>query len=873
MIPFCCPACQKRFSVKDEMAGKKGRCPGCGQFVAVPPPADDATQGGGASEGPGADFLAPPRSAGELGRLGKYRILQVLGRGGMGVVYLAEDPALKRRVALKAMLPSLAAGPSAGKRFLREAQAMAAVEHDHIVRIYQVDEDRGVPFLAMELLRGETLEARLRRPGPLPVAEVLRVGREIASALAAAHATGLIHRDVKPANVWLEDRTPPGRAEHVPARVKILDFGLARVSDDPSLTQPGAIMGTPAYMAPEQARGEAVDARTDLFSLGVVLYRLCTGRPPFRGPDALSVLVEVATHQPVSPNRLSADLPQGLSDLVMRLLEKDPGRRPASAALVVEELLALERTLGQGDTVPAPAAAARPPGGTRRRPRFLALAAVLLLGGLLAGGAVALRAWSGREPERPVTERPVTEPPAGEPPQPAERWVSLFNGADLTGWEYRRSVWKVKDGTITATTFPGHRKYNTFLCYKEPFKNFELAFDVQLQGNNNSGVMFRSKLYDRKNYWLDGFKCDMGGRTGWGTLVTYDGKTGNTLRRGRKGEIPPGIAPGGFDRVVLRCVGNQVSMRVNDRQVQKSEVAKLPAEGRIAFQLRHSLPTAVTLKNIRVRLLTPGGDPDADPLGEPAWRKRVAALPAEKQVGEVTAKLKQRNPGFAGPVMPRIENGVVTGLAFSADKVRDLSPLRALPGLTELDCPGADGNAPLADLSPLVGLRLTKVNCKRTRVSSLWPLKDMKLTKLLCTGTRVSDLWPLRGMPLTNLQFSATPVEDLSPLKGMRLKVLTLNETKVRDLSPLEGMPLEALHCRHTPVSDLRPLKDMKLKDLWCDQTQATDLSVLRGMPLKEIWCDVKTGRDVEVLGSLRKTLVTINQKPAKEFWKSVGGK
>ena len=165
------------------------------------------------------DFLSPPQADDELGRLGKYRILKVLGHGGMGVVYQAEDPKLKRKVALKAMLPTLAASASAGQRFLREAQAMAAVKHDHVVTIHQVDEERGVPFLAMEFLKGEPLDERLNREQKLPLAEVLRIGREIAEGLDAAHTTGLIHRDIKPGNIWLEAPA---------ARVKILDFGLAR---------------------------------------------------------------------------------------------------------------------------------------------------------------------------------------------------------------------------------------------------------------------------------------------------------------------------------------------------------------------------------------------------------------------------------------------------------------------------------------------------------------------------------------------------------------------------------------------------------------------------------------------------------------------
>ena len=306
-----------------------------------PPAAEPAGRDPGRRRGTGGhdssltDFLAPPQADDELGRLGKYRILKVLGHGGMGVVFQAEDPSLKRTVALKAMLPALAASAGAGQRFLREAQAMAAVEHDHVVRIYQVDEDRGVPFLAMEFLKGEPLDERLEREGRLPLPEVLRIGREVAEGLAAAHATGLIHRDVKPANVWLEAPQGPGQDPRLRAGPR----GLART---PRLTQQGAIIGTPAYMAPEQARGEAVDARCDLFSLGGVLYRMSPGssRSGARTPSPRSWRSPCTSRR---PGQVDPALPQELSDLVMRLLEKDAGKRPASAAEVVEALQAMER--------------------------------------------------------------------------------------------------------------------------------------------------------------------------------------------------------------------------------------------------------------------------------------------------------------------------------------------------------------------------------------------------------------------------------------------------------------------------------------------------------------------------------------------------
>jgi serine/threonine protein kinase len=327
------------------------------------------------------EFLTPPQEADELGRLGGYRVLQVLGSGGMGVVFRAEDPHLERTVALKAMLPALAGNPSAKQRFFREAKAAAALKHPHVVTIFQVGEDRGAPFLAMEFLDGEPLDERLKRQPRLPVADILRIGREIAGGLAAAHERGLVHRDIKPANLWLE-----GEEGHV----KILDFGLARaLADQTHLTQTGVIVGTPAYMAPEQARGQPVDHRGDLFSLGCVLYRMCTGEVPFPGQDTMSILSALALDTPRSPRTLNADVPGGLSDLVMRLLAKTADDRPQSARSVAEALAALERELAstrdQGRARPT----------TRRGRRLLVLAVTVAAMIGLVGALVLLPPWGG----------------------------------------------------------------------------------------------------------------------------------------------------------------------------------------------------------------------------------------------------------------------------------------------------------------------------------------------------------------------------------------------------------------------------------------------------------------------------------------------
>jgi len=289
-------------------------------------------------------FLRPAQEPGEIGRLGPYRILAVLGEGGMGVVFRAEETALERVVALKVIQPERASDPEARERFLREARVAAALSHDHIVPIFHVGEDGEVLYLVMPLLKGESLADRLAREVALPAAEALRIGREAASALAAAHRRGLIHRDVKPGNIWLES---PG------GRVKLLDFGLAMPDRGSQLTRAGTVAGTPSYMAPEQARGRS-EPRSDLFSLGCVLYRMATGESPFEGKNVLDVLTNLATRNPRPPSKVRAGLPAGLSRLIERLLAKEPHHRPQTADQLILEIEAIERNLAACSEETAP---------------------------------------------------------------------------------------------------------------------------------------------------------------------------------------------------------------------------------------------------------------------------------------------------------------------------------------------------------------------------------------------------------------------------------------------------------------------------------------------------------------------------------------
>jgi serine/threonine protein kinase/glutamine amidotransferase-like uncharacterized protein len=360
---------------------------------------------GRALEGLAYAFLAPPQTQDEIGRLGPYRLLKVIGTGGMAVVFQAEDTHLCRQVALKVTNRVFALPATARARFLREARLTAAIQHDHIVPIFQVGEERGVVFLAMPLLRGETLAQRLQREGKLPVLEALRIARDAAVGLAAAHSHGLVHRDIKPANLFLEGETG---ASVTGGRVKILDFGLARLvqgEDDShltTLTQEGMLLGTPDYMAPEQGlQAHAVDIRADLYSLGCTLYCALTGQPPFPGGSASAKLEKHRSEAVVPVEQLRPEVPAGMAAVTRKLLAKRPEDRYQTPAEVVAALAPFCPVSSEAiPPPPDPAVAGHPNKKARLAllrgfPRLLLAA---LVGGVLATLATVLVfRWPGQQ--------------------------------------------------------------------------------------------------------------------------------------------------------------------------------------------------------------------------------------------------------------------------------------------------------------------------------------------------------------------------------------------------------------------------------------------------------------------------------------------
>jgi hypothetical protein len=492
-------------------------------------------------------FLQPPGRPDSLGRVGHYEVLEVLGRGGFGTVFRAFDTVLERVVAIKVLAPEMAATSPARKRFLREARAAAQVRHENVVPIHAVEE-RPLPYLVMDDIPGETLQQRLDRSGPMGVAETVAVGRQVAEGLAAAHAAGLIHRDVKPANVLIEAGPR--------LRLKITDFGLARAADDASLTQSGLITGTPMYMSPEQARGDALDHRTDLFSLGSVLYQMAAGRPPFRADSTMAVLKRVAEDPPRPIREIIPETPPWLCDVIANLHAKDPDDRFQSAREVADLLAECEARLqakrGLSDLIPA-----RKPGAPTRWKLWVAVAALVPVLALVVAEAVGItHLFRGPGPPGPAAN-PGTPDGAG--------WVPLFNGTDLTGWKTHPDQpgdWRVENGALV-----GRGPLSNLFSERGDYRDFHVRLEARVNGQGDSGLYFRTEYGatrvspSTKLKYPNGYEAQI-----LGAQITTDSPTGSLVGGPFAKRAPPSAVPADtwFTLEVI-ARDSHLEVRVNDQ--------------------------------------------------------------------------------------------------------------------------------------------------------------------------------------------------------------------------------------------------------------------------------------------------------------------
>jgi serine/threonine protein kinase len=821
-------------------------------------------------------FLDKPRRPDSRGRLGHYEMLQVLGRGGFGIVFRAFDDTLQRVVAVKVMAPQLAATSPARKRFLREARSSASVRHESVVQVYEVGE-QPLPYLAMEFIPGETLQQKLDRSGPLDVSEVLRIGRQIAEGLAAAHASDLIHRDIKPGNILLESGSQ---------KVKLTDFGLARAADDASISQSGIIAGTPNFMAPEQALGHPIDQRADLFSLGSVLYQMVSGRPPFRAPSALAVLKRVAEEPPRPIPEIIPETPAWLCGIIAKLHAKNPGDRFQSARQVADLLADCEAKQKAKQEVKN----FLPPAGRLTGRKWFVAAAVLFfsmiaLAQLEFAGVIHLFREQQTAPPRVAKQEPAPDTkPMVEvaPPAPTvhDTWLKaiallpLDQHTEALPARMKERPPGFDDAFLRAIPAMSAERQITmaeaWLKERKPaFAGLEDAWlkAIPSMAAEAQAILVAAWLKERNPAFEGEVMCKVEG----GALASL--------------EVPSRLVQ---DLLPLRTL---------------TGLRTLTARSTLGFDNRAESDAAV-LRSLP-KLETINGKPvaqfwretDAKNADFKEWLQLVPALTAEQQVAAVAARLKEHNPDHDGRVLQhKVEDGVVTEFMVGC-YVTDLSPVRALAGLKSFTCNQLDevrgrmltdisplkdlkltsltlGWLPVSDLSPLKENRtLTNLYLRTPNVTDLSPLQGKPLTSLALVAMNVPDLSLLKGMPLTSINLNATSVTDLSALKGMALTSLSFGHTQVADLSPLQGMPLTELDCGYTKVADLSPLQGMPLTKLHCHDTPLANLSPLKSMSLEDIRLTPKNiTPDLDILRNL-KSLKTIGSGafplvwPAAEFW------
>lgn len=511
-------------------------------------------------EGFDVSVLDPSLNREALGRLGKYDLLGVLGRGGMGIVFRGYDEQLRRTVAVKVLNRQLAYNATARRRFIREARAAAGINHPNVVTIYAVEEHRDFPFLVMEYVGGGSLRDRIRRCGRLEWLEMLRLSREIAAGLAAAHGYGVIHRDVKPGNVLLEEGA---------VRVKISDFGLARAAvDSMELTSQAVTVGTPAYMSPEQVSGDEIDSRSDLFGMGCVMYAMVAGHSPFEGNHPLEMARKVAEYDPPPLATAFADTPPFLSEIVARLLEKNAEDRFQSAAEVADllgrHLAVLNVT--PTDKMGVVLQSQPPPKAKRSRLLLRAGAAAMVTLAILSAGVVAwrLNRESGGPAGAPREQRAGTVPQAGRD-YPQLIRVAKSDEADVRS--IREAISLAGPGTVIRVE--DQQTYAESVVLADPQRLRGVSLEARIvPGSGARPTLTASdhatpliQLRDVSDVVIRGFRMEAGACSAILIAGTVSGVTIDNVqcRQRREGELnPPALLidatrPAGQDSPIVLC--------------------------------------------------------------------------------------------------------------------------------------------------------------------------------------------------------------------------------------------------------------------------------------------------------------------------------
>lgn len=655
-------------------------------------------------------YLDSPTEPDSIGRLDHYEVLGLVGQGGTGVVLRARDTKLQRVVAIKVLNASLATSREARRRFVREARAAAAVRDPHVIDIYAVCDEGPVPYMVMEYVDGCTLEALIRERGPLDVSEVLRIGIQVATGLAAAHKQGLIHRDIKPANTLLENGVQ---------RVKLTDFGLARAADDASLTQSGFIAGTPAYMSPEQINGDPIDHRSDQFSLGSMLYEMTTGRAPFRAPNTAALLRRIVDEAPEPIHEINPEVPDSLNRLIERLHAKNPADRPASATEIAESLGRMLAEVQARGATGQPAPERRLSGPRRKVPirRWLwAAAALVVFAGLGVGEATGVTQVRGTVirlffPEGTLVVE-IDEPGVSVDVEGAD---VVITGAGVKEIRLRPGRYKVaaqRDGKVV------HREVVTVSHAGRQV--VRISEEVEPMAEAQAWEESVAKLAPEKQVEAVA-----------GRLKQLNPGFDGTLASTR----PEAVVTG------LRLNSDAVTDLAPLRALKHLEM--LHCSGTI--EGRGILADLSPLRGMPLSVLHLEYNPVSD-------LSPLEGMPL-KELGLFGTKVADLTP-LRG--MPLVSVGV------GKTRITDLSPLKGMK-LTHLYC----DLTPVHDLSPLEGMPLEALLVPSTRVSDLSPLRGMPLGELAVDHTLVADLSILQGMPLKVIRCNFQNERDAEVLRSL----------------------------------------------------------------------------------------------------------
>jgi len=836
------------------------------------------------------EFLQPSSDPGSIGRLSHYEILELAGRGTFGVVVKAFDEVLQRSVAIKILSPDLLKTPEARTRFIREARAAAAIRHENVVQIHSVHE-APLPYLVMEFIPGPTVQQTLEDNGPIDPEAARQIGRQIAAGLSAAHACRLIHRDIKPGNILID----PGEE----LKIKITDFGLARRQEDCSLGQRGVVAGTPMYMSPEQINGEELDARSDLFSLGSVLYAMLAGAPPFRGDNTLSIVKSVCHDIPRPISEIVPTASPKLCEIVHRLLAKLPDERFQSAREVVEELSQCDATaspderhgntisLSSNDNSPEPAVLESKIGISpsleieRRRSadkvaesrtliawpslgKFHNLRGLVVL--VLLLGLIVVRTNHSEfvittdSPE--IAARLDSDGGIAVEDRATGKKFHLTAGKNrLPNGDYELSI-KSPDGLEFDTPHVKLKRFGSVVATvraKPIDVPQSIVVDLKTSGNQDPPI-------PDQNFALHFANLSPGV-----TVPEFPRQASTVLTLEAFVTVPQTTDPSNPD--------HQIIVRTPDGDLSW-------IEGQFSFytfhrHIRSAVPSALGdrvhvagINDGQQRRLYVNGklvasSEDAGELKPFGDRRNFAILIGKNFFGRIDSVRVSRNARY-------FEEFSAPKKLTSDDDTQALYLFEAGQGDRLVDSSGHDHHGQIAGavwvhrdgrpvhqshwkspafqqwvdgVSQLNGH--AQVDAVATRLQELNPGFDGALDPRIENGVVekvnfstkfVTDISPVRAFPgLRCLNGVAAPRQglliDLAPLSDLQLTELSCSGNPITDLTPLQKLPLTSLDLSSTLVSDLKQLRDLPLKSLSVGETWVTDLAPLLGMPLTNFTC------------------------------------